>query len=84
MPSYTLSVLGHEISFKTYADNDRIMGAKTLLEERFADLYRDGSTLGKEKLLLFLALSLADDFLESKATLGRMEEKIKALLEKNP
>jgi len=83
MPRYTLSVLGHDISFKTDADDDRIVAAKTLLEERFADLYRDGGLIGKEKLLLFLALSLADDFLESRAKLGRMEEKIKALLEKN-
>ena len=84
MPSYTLNLFGLEISFKTDADNERIMAAQALLEERFGDLRKAGSTISREKLLTFLALSLADDYLVEKTRMKGMEERISELLAKQP
>ena len=63
MRSHTLNVLGLEISFKAEADPQRVARAQVLLEERFAKLLEHGAHLSKEKLLTFLALTLADDYL---------------------
>ncbi|MBN2141432.1 MAG: cell division protein ZapA [Desulfovibrionaceae bacterium] len=84
MPRYTLTVLGHEISFKTDADGERIEAARALLEGRFKELSKGGANISKEKLLIFLVLSLADDYLESDARLRRMEERLAELLKSDP
>lgn len=79
MPRYSLNILGLEITFKTDADQERIDSALELLEERFGEL-GDSVNVSKEKLLTCLAFSLADDYLESKLALTRLEEKIEELL----
>lgn len=84
MPRYTLSLFGLEITFKTDADEVRIEAARTLLEERFGELVRSGGNISKEKLLTFLALGLADDYLESEARLRRLEDRIGGLLKRIP
>lgn len=84
MPRYTLTLLGLEITFKTDADNGRIEAARTLIEDRFAELMRNGGNISKEKLLTFLALGLADDYLESESKLRRLEARISGMLEKTP
>lgn len=84
MPRYTLSLMGLEISFKTDADADRVEAARTLLEERYTDLNKNAGDLSKERLLTFLALSLADDYLVNQERLGHLEEKIGEILEKAP
>lgn len=61
MHTHTLEVLGTELFFKAKADPGRIERAKSLLDERYAELSQHGGILSKEKLLVFLALSLADD-----------------------
>lgn len=81
MPRYTVSLVGHEITFRTDAEAERIEAARTLVEERFTDLSKNGSDLSKEKLLTFLALSLADDYLVEKEKQAQMEKKITELLE---
>lgn len=63
MHTHTFEVLGIELSFKTEADPERVEKARTLLNERYAALIRHGGHVSKEKLLAFLALSLADDIL---------------------
>ncbi len=65
MPSYSLSILGLELSFKTDAQQERVNSAKELVEQRYNMLKAGGKTLGKEKLLAFVALGLADDVLMS-------------------
>lgn len=78
MRSHSLEVLGLEVSFKAEADPRRIERARTLLEERYAKLSQHGGQLSKEKLLIFLALSLADDVLllqdEKSESKKRMQE----------
>lgn len=84
MSRYTLSLMDLEISFKTDANRPRVEAARDLLEERYTDLCKNAGDLSKEKLLTFLALSLADDYLVGKENLERLEEKIEAILEKEP
>lgn len=80
MPSYTISVLGLDISFKTDADHARVDAAKRIIEERFASLAAKGKNLSREKLLTYLALGLADDFLLTCTRLGQLETKLEELL----
>lgn len=80
MSRHTLNILGLEITFRTDADDERIAAAQTLLEERFKELDRAGGYISKEKLLVCLCLSLADDYLETKAKLELLDEKIEDML----
>ncbi|BBD09654.1 cell division protein ZapA [Desulfovibrio ferrophilus] len=76
MPSYTLSVLDLEVSFKAQADHERVQAAKELLEDRYKELTQHGRRLSKEKLLTFLALGLADDLLQNKEELADLMERL--------
>ncbi len=82
MQSYNLSILGQEVSFRTNADEKRIKEAEKLIEQRFDKLNTHGSRLTNEKLLILVALSLADDFLQSNQELNIIKDKINQLLEK--
>lgn len=79
MPSYTLTVLDLEVSFKAQADHERVQAAKELLEDRYKELTQHGRRLSKEKLLTFLALGLADDLLQNKEDLDALEERLASL-----
>jgi cell division protein ZapA len=80
MRSHTLEVLGLEVSFKAEADPRRIERARIFLEERYSKLAQYGGQLSKEKLLTFLALSLADDVLLQQAEKSERDNRLKALL----
>lgn len=82
MPSYTITVNGLEISFKTDADAERIQAAQALLEERFAELGKGGRYISREKLLTLLALGMADDYLEARRKLAGLEARMQELLER--
>ncbi|WP_462324435.1 cell division protein ZapA [Desulfoplanes sp.] len=82
MAGYRISLLGLDTFFRTDASPERVDRAKTLLEERFQPLMERGRNLSKEKLLLFLALSLADDFLQCNERLQELEDRLQQLLHK--
>jgi cell division protein ZapA len=82
MPSYNLSLMGLEVSFKTEADQKRVSEAKKLLEQRFSGLNERGRILSKEKVLMLLALSLADDLLQSLEGRRELEGKLERLLQR--
>lgn len=82
MPSYSLTVLGLEISFKTDADQKRVSEAKQLVEQRFQGLEERGRTLNREKLLTLIALSLADDSLQTKERITALDGRIERLIRK--
>lgn len=81
MPSYSLPVFGLEISFSTDAEPDRVRRAKELIETRYDRLERGGGNLSREKLLAFLALALADDYLLATERLTDLESRIDQLLQ---
>ena len=82
MPSYTLSIMGLDLSFKTDAGPERVSAAKELVEQRYNLLKAGGKTLGKEKLLAFVALGLADDMLMSNQQLDHLNDRVGELLHK--
>lgn len=82
MPSYTMTVLGLQVAFKAEADQKRVKAAQELVEERYKRLQADGKQISKEKLLLFVALGLADDLLQSNQKLRANENGVARLLAK--
>jgi cell division protein ZapA len=82
MPSYNLEILGLTLSFKTDAEPDRVEAARVMVEERCKLLGSGGKALGKEKLLAFVALGLADDVLMSNQRLGDVMKRAGTLLKK--
>ena len=84
MPRFNLTLLGLELSFKADASKERVERAQELVEERARDLKKDGNEISKERLLTFLVLTLADDYLESQDKLENLEKRLTDLLEKTP
>ncbi len=82
MQIYTFEVLGMEVSFKAEADPRRLEKARNLLCERYDRLGgNSGKGLTKEKLLTYLALALADDYLQAKEELDAFNRGAQTLLE---
>lgn len=63
MYSHSVQVLGLPLTFKSEAEPERMARVCALIEERYARLFQHEGSVSKEKLLAFLALSLADDIL---------------------
>jgi cell division protein ZapA len=82
MPSYSLSILGQEISFKTNVGEKRIREAEQFIKRRFQELNTPENRLNNEKLLILLSLSLADELLQKGQELEQVEDKLNQLLEK--
>ncbi|MDK2921304.1 MAG: cell division protein ZapA [Desulfonauticus sp.] len=82
MTGYNLKILGMEVSFKTDVPPERVNKARSLLEERFKVLEERGKKLSKEKLLIYLSLSLADDYLELEKKFQQVESRISRLLDR--
>jgi len=82
MPKYSLSIVGLDLSFTTDAEPQRVEAARKLVEERYNLLQAGGKTLGKEKLLAFVALGLADDMLLSNQRLDTLHDRVGELLHK--
>ena len=82
MPKYSLSIVGLDLSFTTDAEPQRVEAARKLVEQRYNLLQAGGKTLGKEKLLAFVALGLADDMLLSNQRLDALHNRVGELLHK--
>jgi cell division protein ZapA len=82
MQHFTVDVLGVKISFKAYADSDRLEQAINMLGKRADILRQHSKQLSKEKLLTLLALALADDLLITTEQLEIAEEKIQEIVRK--
>ena len=82
MPKYSLSMAGLDLSFTTDAGPERVEAARKLVEQRYNLLQAGGKTLGKEKLLAFVALGLADDMLLSNQRLDALHDRVGELLHK--
>ncbi len=82
MPSYNLSILGQEISFRADVEESRIREAEQLIRQKFDRLNTYGTRMSNEKLLILVALSLADDYLQTNQKLLDQNTKIRDVLEK--
>jgi cell division protein ZapA len=82
MPSYNLSILGQEISFRADVEESRIREAEQLIRQKFDRLNTYGTRMSNEKLLILVALSLADDYLQTNQKLLDQDTKLRDILEK--
>ena len=73
-------VLGLELNFKSEADPEHIARVRELIEERFTRLFGPGGMVSKEKLLAFLALSLADDIIQMRDDKEKTDGKLREFL----
>lgn len=80
MPGYNVHVLGLELSFSTEVPSDRLDQAVELIQDRYRGLEARGKHLSKERLLTYLALSLADDYLHDKERLLQLETRLHELV----
>ncbi len=82
MPSHSLKVLGMQVAFRAEADQARVDAARELIESRFNELEERGTQISKERLLIFLALGLADDLLQANQECQQTQERLQDLLAK--
>jgi cell division protein ZapA len=82
MPGYNLTVLGLELSFAADVSPERIHKAVDFVHQRYRDLEGRVSHMSKERLLTYLALSLADDYLQDQGKLSHLEGSMQQLLSK--
>jgi cell division protein ZapA len=80
MRSHSLGLLGLDLHFKSDAEPERIECARLLIEERYSRLSRHGGTISKEKLLAFIALSLADDIIQLRDEKQEIDDKLREFL----
>jgi cell division protein ZapA len=82
MPGYNLTVLGLDLSFAADVPPERIHQAVEFVHQRYKDLQGRASSMSKERLLTYLALSLADDYLHDQGKLQQLENNLQKLLSK--
>lgn len=79
--TFCVTVLGHDIAFRPGADIERIERAAKLVEERYANQKARGNSVqSKDILLTYVALGLADDFLQMKKMQDDVESHLENLL----
>ncbi len=73
-------MLGLELSFAADVPPERIHKAVDFVHRRYQDLQGRVSNMSKERLLTYLALSLADDYLHDQGKLTQLEGTLQQLL----
>lgn len=77
-----MTVLGLELSFAADVSPERIHKAVDFVHQRYRDLEGRVIHMSKERLLTYLALSLADDYLQDQGKLSHLEGTMQQLLSK--
>ena len=77
-----MTVLGLDLSFAADVPPERIHKAVEFVQQRYSDLQGRASSMSKERLLTYLALSLADDYLQDQGKLTQLEGNLQQLLSK--
>lgn len=75
-------MLGLDLSFAADVPPERIHKAVDLVHDRYRDLQGRVSNMSKERLLTYLALSLADDYLHDQGKMSQLEGTLQQLLSK--
>ena len=75
-------MLGLDLSFAADVPPERIQKAVDYVHQRYRDLQGRSGQLSKERLLTYLALSLADDYLHDQGKLMQLETTLQQLLSK--
>ncbi len=86
MQSYHLTLCDLQVAFRTEASAQRVEKARRYVEERYSRVKAQGGQFARDKLLLMLLISMADDLLElqkkTAMTDSRMDELLQHLEEK--
>jgi cell division protein ZapA len=85
MESYQLDVCELKLAFRTAAGPERVERARSYVDSLYAQMKAYGGPLGKDKVLVMLLISLADDFLQLREKHswadGRLDELLQSLKE---
>ena len=79
--SQSLSVLGVDVAFRQGADMERARAAARMVEKLYAEQKARGGK-GKDALLVYVALGLADDLIQARTKREDTGKRIELLLEK--
>ena len=82
MESYQLDVCDLKLAVRTAAGPERVERARHYVDEIYAQMKAYGGPLGKDKVLVMMLISLADDFLQLREKHnwadGRLDELLRA------
>lgn len=81
MPSYNLNLCDMQIAFRTEADPERVERARAYVDERYSRVKMHGGQAGRDKLLVMLLFSMADDLLELQEKRSIADSRLDALLQ---
>lgn len=80
---HRFNVLGTAISFRTESDPALIEEARGIVEERYKELQeRSRGRYGRDELLSFLVLGVADELLKTQQSLQEVNERLADLLQR--
>ena len=81
MHSYHLDLCETHVAFRTEADPDRVEKAREYVEERYGKVKAQGGQFGRDRLLVMLLISMADDLLELQEQKSRVNSRLDELLQ---
>lgn len=81
MHSYHLDLCDLQVAFRTEAAPDRVEKARQYVEERYGKVKAQGGQFGRDRLLVMLLISMADDLLELQERNSRADSRLDELLQ---
>jgi cell division protein ZapA len=81
MESYQLDVCELKLAFRTAAGPERVERARSYVDSLYAQMKAYGGPLGKDKVLVMLLISLADDFLQLRDQHNKVDDSLDKLLQ---
>lgn len=81
MHSYHLDLCDLQVAFRTEASPERVERARQYVEERYGRVKAQGGQFGRDRLLVMLLISMADDLLELQEQKSRVDSRLDELLQ---
>ena len=81
MESYQLDVCELKLAFRTSAGPERVERARRYVDTLYDQMKAYGGPLGKDKVLVMLLISLADDFLQLRDKHSQADDRLDKLLQ---
>ena len=81
MHSYQLDLCDLQVAFRTEAGPERVERARQYVEERYGRVKAQGGQFGRDRLLVMLLISMADDLLELQERNSRADSRLDELLQ---
>lgn len=81
MQSYHLTLCDLQVAFRTEASAHRVEKAKRYVEERYSRVKAQGGQFARDKLMLMLLISMADDLLELQEKTAMIDSRMDELLQ---